>query len=532
MSTEDGQKDSAKTVAAIDIGSNSLRMAIADVYPDGRIDVLERTRQPVRLGHDTFVVGKLSQQTVGAVIKILRDYRRILDLYGAQIVHAVATSAVREASNRDSFLDRVARTVGLEVDVIEPMEQSRLIVSAVRNAVGDSVDLKRGVALIAEVGGGSTLATILRGGEISDSHSFNLGSIRMQEMLSTAQEPPERAAGLLHDHIENMAQMATQSLELGQVGTFLAIGGDARFAVRQIGEPMPCGDLSVVSQDKLDRLVDECSPHSAEELARIYSLPFADAETLAPALVVYQALLHATQAGEMIVSEVSMRDGLLLDMPRYVTGQQDPALTESIILSVKTMAGRFHYDFAHAEHVAHLAGRLFDMLQGDHQLSQRHRLLLRVAALLHDVGVFVSSRAHHKHSYYLISHAEIFGLRREDIAIVAHVARYHRRSIPKSSHVEYMALPQDRRMLVNKLAAMLRVADALDKSRRQHVRDFDLEQQGQDLVIYAQSEGDLALERRALAVKGDLFEDVFAMRARLEEQAPPLSDSRRAQPTA
>ena len=164
-----------------------------------------------------------------------------------------------------------------------------------------------------------------------------------------------------------------------------------------------------------------------------------------------------------------------------------------------------------------MATRLFDSLQGEHGLSERHRLLLEVAALMHEAGKFVATRAHHKHSYYVIANAEILGLSRSEIDVVAQVARYHRRSMPKTTHVEYTAMPRDQRMTVNKLAAILRVADALDKGHWQQVHAFQAEQHRQELVLYVQGAGDLGLERLALRTKSDLFEDVFGLKVRLEE---------------
>jgi exopolyphosphatase/guanosine-5'-triphosphate,3'-diphosphate pyrophosphatase len=276
-----------------------------------------------------------------------------------------------------------------------------------------------------------------------------------------------------------------------------------------------------VDAKSLDALVEKVIPHSPEELAATYGMPFADAETLVPALLVYQALLRATRSEKMIVSDVTMRDGLLLDLPRYVTGVEDPGLTESIIFSARNIGAKYLYDAKHAEHVARISLRLFDEFQKEHGLTPRHRLLLHVAAVLHEVGKFVGNRSHHKHSWYLISNAEILGLRREDIAIVAVVARYHRRSTPKLSHPEYMALPREQRMVVNKLAAVLRVADALDRGHWSQVSSFQVERRDQDLVILAKGAGDLTLERRALADKQDLFEDIFGMRIRIEQQEVP-----------
>ncbi len=169
-----------------------------------------------------------------------------------------------------------------------------------------------------------------------------------------------------------------------------------------------------------------------------------------------------------------------------------------------------------------------DDLQKEHGLPPRHRLLLHVAAILHETGKFISNRSHHKHSWYLIQNAEIPGLRREDMAIVAVVARYHRRSTPKSTHPEYMQLARELRMAVSKLAAILRVADALDRGHWQQVCRFRVERRDQDLVVYVKGAGDLTLERRAIQDKGDLFEDIFGLRVRIEEDTGPAAEAKAA----
>ncbi len=528
-----GQIDSeAQTIGVIDVGSNSIRMAIAQLRPDGEIEVLERMQRAVRLGQDTFVQGRLGQRATSAAVGVLRDFRRVLDTYRVRQVRAVATSAVREASNSDPFLDRVLMATGLEVEVIEPSQESRLTMGAVRQAMGDCAELRRRHALIVDVGGGSALLTLLHGGEISASVSCRLGSIRLQEMLATSRERPERAADLLRHQIANTVQALKPSLPLKRVRSFIAVGGDARFAARQIGRPHAGGeDLHAIDAGAFDEFVDACAAHSADALARRYRLEFADAETLVPALLAYRCLLQETAARQMLVVEVSMRDGLLLDAAQALTGREDEALAAGILQSARSIAEKYGCDAAHADHVAELATVLFDALRSQHGLGPRPRLLLRLAAVLHECGGYVSSRAHHKHSLYLIANSEIFGLRREEQLVVAHVARYHRRGCPKPSHVEYMSLPRETRMVVSKLAALLRVADALDHGHAQQLRDIQVEKAGDELVIYVPHVADLALERRSLAAKADLFQEIYGARVRLEPAAAAPAPPRRPTPT-
>ncbi len=512
----EGESD-AKAVAAIDVGSTSLRMVIAEVLPDGRIEVLERLQRAVRLGQDTFRRGRLSGQSMRAAVDVLRDYRKLLGLYHVERIRAVATSAVREAGNADTFLDRILMATDLSVEVIATSEESRLTVSAVREAVGDALGVNRRWTLIAEVGGGSTLLTVLHDGEIATAQSLRLGSIRLQEMLSTSQEPPQRSAELIRQQTVNEISALQSSLSLKNIQTFVAIGGDARFAAREVGQPTESADLMIVDVTALDKLVRRCEKQTADELSKRHGLPFAEAETLNPALRVYQILVHKTRAEQMIVSQVSIRDGLLLELAREVTGQEDQVLLDGVIHSALAIAEKYRIDLDHARNVADLAVRLFDQLQAEHGLVARHRLLLRVAGLLHEVGGVVSSRAHHKHSYYLIANSEIFGLNREEIMIVAHIARYHRRNVPKPSHIEYMALSRETRVVINKLAALLRMADALTRGHLQHLTDLRFQRQGDELIVHVPGGVDLLLEQRAIATKGDLFEDIYGLKVRLEQ---------------
>jgi exopolyphosphatase/guanosine-5'-triphosphate,3'-diphosphate pyrophosphatase len=506
----------AKAVGAIDVGANAVRMVIAEVEPDGRIEVLEQLQRAVRLGQDTFRRGRLGSQSMRSTVQVLRDFRQLLDLYSVEKIRAVATTAVREASNADTFLDRIFMATRLNVEVIDTSEECRLTVSAVRRAVGDSLGINHRNTLVADVGGGSTLLTLLQDGEIVTSQSLRLGSIRLQEVFSTSQETPQRSAEMLRHHISNVISTFENSMPLQGIEAFVAVGGDARFAAREVGSATESPDLHIVESDAFDRLVDRCERHTSEELSKRFGLPFAEAETLNPALLVYQILMQKSQAKQMIVSHVSMRDGLLLELAREVTGKEDASLLSGIIHSTTALAEKYHVDLDHAQNVADVAIRLFDFLQSDHGLTARHRMLVRVAGLLHEIGGFVSSRAHHKHSEYLIANSEIFGLNRQEITLISQIARYHRRSIPRSSHPLYMALSRESRVVVNKLAAILRVADALVRGHSRSTPDVRLERHGDEMIVFLGGADDVLLEERAIESKGDLFEDIYGMKIRLE----------------
>ena len=198
-------------------------------------------------------------------------------------------------------------------------------------------------------------------------------------------------------------------------------------------------------------------------------------------------------------------------------GEVDEALYESVLQSAAAIAEKYHADMQHARNVSDIAMRFFDEMGADHGLGRRYRLLLRVAGILHEIGSYISDRSHHKHSYYLIINSELFGLNREEMVTVAHIARYHRRSAPKPSHIEYTALPREQRVVINKLAAILRVADALSQGHIPDASKLHFERQGDDLVVLAPGASNLLLEQRAIVRKGGLFEEIYGMKIRLEE---------------
>jgi exopolyphosphatase/guanosine-5'-triphosphate,3'-diphosphate pyrophosphatase len=412
-------------------------------------------------------------------------------------------------------VDRILMATGLDVSVISVTEEGRLTVSAVREAAGAEL-LERGKALVVEVGGGSTVLNLLDKGEVTASQSLSVGSIRMQEVLVTTSERADQAASLIQHQVSSALTAFKTLVPLKRVQSFVAVGGDARWAAGQVGTSLGAGPLAAVSEKALDALLDRCRPLTADELARAYKLPFTDAETITPALLVYQALLKATRAKRMIVTDVSIRDGLLFDLARSAAGEQDESAYKEVIQSAQAVAHKYRVDDAHGEQTRQLAVRLFDRLANEHRLGPRHRLLLEVAAILHEVGMFVSSRAHHKHSLYLIAHSEILGLTQDELAMVANIARYHRRSRPKPSHPDYMTRPREQRMIVNKLGALLRIADALDVSRTQRITAFDSRIDNNGLIISVTTGGDLTLEQRSLAEKADMLLDIYGLDVRLE----------------
>ena len=510
--------ETPRPIAVVDMGASAIRLVVAEVPAGQPPRILEEVSRGVLLGKDTFTHGRIGSPTIEATLKALEGFRRLMDTYGVLRYRAVATSAVREASNSDAFLDRVRLRTGLDVEVIDGSEENRLTYIAVREQLRDHPARDLGEALLVEVGGGSADISFLRKGQPIQSGTYPMGSIRMRQSLASWQGSHDQGARLLVRHIHNVVDDIRRELPLREAAHFIAVGADIRFAARRIlGDDMPKEGVPVVSREAFLAFCDEVIALDVDQILERYRLPQPDAETLIPALLAYRELLLETVAQQVTVPDASLRLGLLLDLAREGDGQGFEDLRRQVLASATALGEKYRFDANHARKVADIAIRLFDQLRPEHGLSDRHRMLLEVAALLHDIGNYVNLRGHHKHTQYLLSVSEVFGLSRDDMAVVSNVARYHRRASPQKSHLPYMALDRETRVEVNKMAAVLRLANALDSDHLQKVKDVRVLPEESDWVLEVEGAGDMTMERLAATARSDFMTEVFGRRLTFRE---------------
>jgi exopolyphosphatase/guanosine-5'-triphosphate,3'-diphosphate pyrophosphatase len=502
---------SPETVAVIDIGASAVRLVVAELAVGRAPFVIEEAVRGVSLGKDTFSTGRIGPATMEAALRALEGFKQLMNEHGASRYRAVATSAVREAANADMFLDRVQVRAGLHVEVIDGSEESRLVYLAVRNRMAGHPALSAPHTLLVEVGGGSADITLLAGDRPKYSGVYPLGSVRMRQNLRHWSGDRERRVRILTRNIGNVVRDIHRDIPIQSADFLIALGGDIRLAAQELIDA-PEGSIGEVPRDLFLEFCARVEKLDEADLIDRFGLSPGDAETLVPALLVYRALLLETAAAGITVPHASLRVGLLVDVAGASAegGPQGLAdFSSQVLASAESLGEKYRYDATHSRAVASLAMRLFDELKDEHGLEARDRLLLEVAALLHNVGVFVGLRAHHKHAQYLIQASEIFGLSDDDRAVIANVVRYHRRGPPQQSHLPYMALDRLDRVRVNKLAALLRIANALDAEHSQKVQDLKVRAVDGGWVLEVQGIGDLAMERMTVDARADLFQDVF-----------------------
>lgn len=513
------EKTASRLAAVIDIGTTAIRMVIAQIDEEGEWTRLDRAAKPINLGRDVFLSGSLSRESMQQATNILTGFCELLKGWKVEpeAIRVIATSAVREARNRETFVDRIAMRTGLRIEVIEGIEENHLTFLAVQHAVAPmKAEFSRVNSLIIEVGGGTTELMLLQRGKMAAAHSLRIGTVRAAQQAEPSLSGADRLDQLLRDNVRVTLDRLNTEMKFDRIRYFVAVGGDARLAARAVGRKEE-DHYWVIERNDFEKFVSGLRNRPVEDLVRDQNLAYSEADGLMPALLIYRLFLNATSAKTIVVPDVSIREGVLLSLAAQDDWTVERQFAEQVMASARNLARRYNYDENHSHHVSDLALSLFDQLESEHGMDQRNRLLLEVAGILHDIGTFIRPSGHHKHGLYIVMNSEIFGISRGDLAVIANVVRYHRKALPSTSHVDYISLRSEQRIAVLKLASILRVADALDRGHSQRIKSIRTEIDGSNLILNCTTSGDISVERLGLSSKANMFEDVFGLNVVLAE---------------
>lgn len=496
------------TLAALDIGSNAMRLSIASVDAEKQITVLDMLREPVRLGQDVFTTGVIAEKTMEVACDALLRFRQAIDGHGAKHVRVVATSAMRDAVNREIFLDRVQQATGLEISIIGPEEEARLIHLAVK----ERVDLHERFAVLVDIGGGSTEITLAADGEILSTASYRMGSVRLLRTLGERSVDERQVQQLIQEYVDATQRRISREIGDRKIDLCIGTGGNLESLGDLRKELLGAEKDTVIPAGELDVLVAKLTSLTYQERVQQLRLRPDRADVIVPAALIIQKILRISRASQLIVPRVGLKDGLLLDIVEDLYGDRKHLRREQVVASAVQVGRKYQFDEPHALTVSRFAGQLFDRTKDLHRLGPEHRLFLEVAALLHDIGQFIGAADHHKHTQYLLMATPMIGLTRDQVAVIANVARYHRKSLPKQAHDAYRALSPKERMVVSKLAALLRMADAMDNEHASKVHTIETDYKKPKFMLTLRGDGDLLLEKWALAKKADMFEEVYGVK--------------------
>lgn len=495
-------------LAAIDIGSNSIRQIVADVSPTGTIRVLDEMKAMPRLGEGLEATGALSHEALESALTAIQRMVTLARQLGAVRIDIVATSAVRDAANGSEFSARAAALTGVPVRVLSGEQEALL---CFRSALAH-FELGSGRCLVMDIGGGSLEIVLAKDGLIERVASLPFGAVRLTERFLLPMIKP-RGVRALRAHVKDGLKKSAPVKDwrgarvIGSGGTFTNLAG-MTLSRQGLASRSPHG--TIVSRMELEHLLDWLQRLSSEERARVAGLNPARADIIVAGLATAAEVMARFDSREVVSSGYGIREGILLEAASVMPVVADPGAARE--RSVREFAERCHYEEPHSRQVQTLSLQLFDALASHLDLGPVDRRVLSDAALLHDVGYHINYENHHKHSFHLISHAELLGMSPAEQIVIAHVARYHRGAVPKRKHRGFVQLDRVLRERIVKLSAILRFADGLDRGHVGAVGKLKIRWQSDVLrvsVIPADGAASVRLECWGGARKCALLETVL-----------------------
>lgn len=505
---------SSKCVAAIDIGSRSIRMTIAQINGSD-LEILDELQQAVRLGKDSFYKGKISRTTIDEAIAILNRFKKICTEYRVTRIRAVTTTAVREASNVDIFVDNIRTFTGLELEILTPSKESEYIYRTLSRGFKEKECSNEQNAII-EVGSGSVEVTVFNKDFIIFSTSLPLGALKLQQTFSRAQNSVENFRTYLKSIIEHELRNLKRTFNIGKIKSIYGIGSELEILKGLINSESGKEGASIeLAQFK--EIYNKTKTYSDEEIIHKLKVPHDLGETFYPALLIFLSITDLLHAERVFIPRVSLKRCIIADMMGSLNNRNFfNKLQKQLKQNAIELGERFSFDRKHAEKVMELSLKIFDLTRDIHRMGNMEKCYLVLASMLHDIGLAISNSSHHKHSQYIIKAQEFFYFNSNQKNIIANIARYHRRSSPKSTHPDYVALCHQDRMTVMKLASILRLGESLDNSHLQLVRDLKVDIHGNRVTITAMAEDEIFAETNSFKSKKELFVEFFGYTLKLK----------------
>ncbi len=501
----------ARRIAAVDIGTNSIHMIVAELRKRS-YRVVDKEKEMVQLGLGSLDGAPLNDDSIDRAIAALKGMAAVARGWEVQEIIAVATSAVREAPNRREFIRRVRDEAGIRVRVISGEEEADFIYRAVRSAV----DLDGSTALCLDIGGGSVEFIVGTASEIYFTASEPLGALRLAQRFRLEDRPAtsdvEACREFTAQHLKRLQKRIRPigvDFGIGTSGTIQALS-----TLASGGEEAASSGLRALKREGLEEAVTALATASAKERVEKFGLDEKRARNIVAGALVLSEVMRNLRLPSILACPVAIREGIVES--RLSEMRSAPARGSSLRrASVLALADRSACDRRHAQHVARLARRIFNQTRDLHGLNDNSAELLEHAAILHESGMHVSDRGYHRHTYYLIRHADLRGFTEEQLVIVANVALYHRKAAPSEDDQNLSELNGQQRHEVEKLSAILRIAEGLDRSHRQSVRDVAVRCNGR-VRFLVRTRSDAGGEIASAAKRAKYFSELFDKKVRFE----------------
>ena len=496
-------------IAAIDAGSNAVRLSVVRAFSALDIEPLHNERYPLRLGESVFVRNRFSEDVFKRSVKAFCHFRDVLDEFAVTHYRAVATSASREAGNRQSFINRIWQKAGIKLEVVSAVEESRLGREAVFAALGPDCQAR----CIADLGGGSLEISVLHDHRVQKTAQLPLGTVRLMTTLNLNGEIRPTQAEQVRKYVRALLESKLSSCPNLADGLTVALGGNAETLANVAPGPRHHG-LTTLELSLLRERLPEMLRMDVRERMKAYGVRRDRADVMGIAGIIFVTLGRYLNVRALAIPAVGIREGLIHEIATAAFSRKEPhrytAIARQILMGARSFSRRLERDQRHAEHVRELSLQLFDQLQPLHHLPPEARIILETGALLHDIGHTVSHKGHHKHGEYLTMNGDIPGLEGRERALAAAVVRYHnRKADPADHHISYAALNTSDRRLARRLASLVRVAEGLDHSHRQRISSIRAAFQRGAVGLHVQARGDASEDIRDASRSAELFEKEF-----------------------
>jgi exopolyphosphatase/guanosine-5'-triphosphate,3'-diphosphate pyrophosphatase len=508
-------------LAAVDIGTNSFHLVIVEAdTATGKFKILGREKENVRLGTGSTDMKYLSEEAMQRGIETLKRFKSLADSADAPL-RAIATSAVREAKNQNEFIKRVKEFTGIKIEIASGVEEARYIYLGVLQAL--PVFNKR--ILLIDIGGGSTEFLIGEHRDIIYDNSLKLGAMRITQRFFGDKEIDSKQVKECRKYIKGTMNTVTRALKrypfetvVGSSGTINNIANIIKTKRGESAEA-PINNFTFTKDELKDVMEELLEAKTIKQRAKIPGLDPARADIIVGGALIVEQIFKELDIKELTVSEYALREGIVYDtMEKKYMSKKAGHLDDIRYKSVLHIAENFKIEKEHAMSVTAMALKIFDQTVKIHSLGAAEREYLEAAAILHEVGCFVSHSQHHRHSYYLIRNSELLGYTENEKEIIANVARYHRKSHPKMKHPDYAKLSAEDQIIVKKLAGILRVADGLDRTHNSTIKDLVCTRNNGtlDILLKANKSKPLEMEIWAAEQKKQLFEEMFGLELKFE----------------
>ncbi len=523
-------------LAAIDLGTNSIRLIIAELDGNGSYRILDDEKEITRLGTGLATTGLMSADAIERSVDAIKRMRDIADGFGASAIRAVGTAVARDATNADELSDAMLRATGIELEIISPQREAQLAFRSVDAAF----DIDDQSVAIVDIGGGSTEVVMSSRGLIEAVYPIPMGAVRLTELFGG----PEECCGprfkemrrYIRDEIKRIVKKPPFIPQLmigtgGTLTTLAAISAQQHQLAHDPTRSAPAARDHEMQRSDFRHLLDRLRKIPLEERAQIPGLPADRADIIVAGITIAESLMKRLGVNEARVHDRGIRDGLLLEMAQEAQGKAAAPAPVDAMKSVHRFAEACRYDHTHCQHVATLALQLFDQLRAQSEsltqrpawadsLTDEARTILEAASILQDVGYHINYTRHHKHSHHLILHADLPGLTTRQTRMIANVARYHRRAHPNIKHESFARLDAEDRSTVRALAGILRLTGGLDRAHVQRITAVRATLNDHNIQITASATQDPHVELWGAARKSELFKQHFALDVEFD-WAPP-----------